>query len=70
MGQSDGGEGPDLTGFGSRQWLTAFISNPKHESFYGAHNDRMPAFGADGRLTADEIGLIADWLRGDWYVAP
>ncbi len=62
--------GPDLTGFGSRQWLTAFISNPKHESFYGAHNDRMPAFGADGRLTADEIGLIADWLRGDWYVAP
>ncbi len=70
MGQSDGGEGPDLTGFGSRQWLTAFISNPKHESFYGAHNDRMPAFGADGRLTADEIGLIADWLRGDGYVAP
>ena len=70
MGQSDGGEAPDLTGFGSRQWLTAFISNPKHESFYGEKNDRMPAFGADGRLTADEIGLIADWLRGDWYVAP
>jgi ubiquinol-cytochrome c reductase cytochrome b subunit len=70
LNKSDGGEAPDLTGFGSRQWLTAFISNPKHESFYGERNDRMPAFGADGRLTETEIGLIADWLRGDWYVAP
>jgi ubiquinol-cytochrome c reductase cytochrome b subunit len=70
LNKSDGGEAPDLTGFGSRQWLTAFISNPKHESFYGERNDRMPAFGADGRLTETEIGLISDWLRGDWYVAP
>jgi hypothetical protein len=21
-------------------------------------------------LNQDEIGLIADWLRGDWYRAP
>jgi ubiquinol-cytochrome c reductase cytochrome b subunit len=68
--QSDGGEAPDLTGYGSREWLTAFISNPKDPRFFGDRNDRMPAFGADGRLTADEIGLIADWLRGDWYTAP
>jgi ubiquinol-cytochrome c reductase cytochrome b subunit len=67
-GQTHGGEAPDLTGYGSRQWLTAFIGNPKHESFYGERNDRMPAFGADGRLTEAEIGLIADWLRGEWYV--
>jgi ubiquinol-cytochrome c reductase cytochrome b subunit len=68
LGQSDGGEAPDLTGYGSRAWLTDFISNPKHERFYGARNDRMPAFGADGRLTAEEIGLISDWIRGEWYV--
>jgi ubiquinol-cytochrome c reductase cytochrome b subunit len=67
QGHNDGGEAPDLTGYGSRQWLTAFIGNPKHESFYGARNDRMPAFGAEGRLTEAEIGLIADWLRGEWY---
>ena len=70
QGHSDGGEAPDLTGYGSRKWLTAFIGNPKHESFYGPRNDRMPAFGADGRLTAEEIGLLVDWLRGEWYVEP
>jgi ubiquinol-cytochrome c reductase cytochrome b subunit len=61
------GPGPDLTGYGSRDWLVAFISNSAHERFYGARNDRMPAFGAEKQLTDQEIGLIADWLRGDWY---
>ena len=66
---NDGGEGPSLTGYGSREWLTALISNPGHERFYGPRNDRMPAFGAEKQLTDLEIGLIADWLRGDWYEA-
>ena len=58
---------PDLTGWASRAWLTDFIHNPKHERFYGKRNDRMPAFGEDQVLDAKQIGLIADWLRGDWY---
>ena len=29
----------------------------------------MPAFARDGVLTDDEIGLLADWLRQDWYRA-
>jgi ubiquinol-cytochrome c reductase cytochrome b subunit len=57
---------PDLTGYGSREWLIAFISNPAHLRFYGRRNDRMPVFGEEGSLTAEEIGLLADWLRGDW----
>ena len=61
---------PDLTGYGSREWLTGIITSPKHERFYGKRNDRMPAFGDDKMLDAQAIGLIADWLRGDWYVAP
>ncbi len=61
---------PDLTGYGSRKWLISFISNPAHPDFYGNRNDRMPAFGADQILSAKEIGLIADWLRGAWYEAP
>jgi ubiquinol-cytochrome c reductase cytochrome b subunit len=64
----DGEEsGPDLTAYGSREWLVAFISNPEHERFYGERNDRMPAFGEEKSLTPQEIGLVADWLRGEWY---
>ena len=58
---------PDLTGYGSREWILGIITNPAHERFYGKRNDRMPAFGADQILDSRALGLIADWLRGDWY---
>ncbi len=64
----DSASGPDLTGWGSRAWLVKFLNNPAHPDFYGERNDHMPAFGEKGILTATEIGLLADWLRGDWYV--
>ena len=35
---------PDLTGYGSRDWLMAFIANPAADRFYGKNNDRMPDF--------------------------
>ena len=58
---------PDLTGYASRDWLVRLLQNPGHADFYGEHNDRMPAFGDKGILTPAEIGLLADWLRGEWY---
>jgi len=58
---------PDLTGYGSSDWLVEFISRPAHPRFYGKRNDRMPAFGEDKVLDDHAIRLIADWLRGDWY---
>ncbi len=58
---------PDLTGYGSREWLIRFISDPAAPEFYGERNDRMPSFGRQQILTEQQIGLIADWLRGDWY---
>ncbi len=61
------GSAPDLTGYGSREWLIDFIHNPEHPRFYGSRNDRMPAFGEEKQLTTQEIGLITDWLRGEWY---
>ncbi len=64
---SDDASGPDLTGYGSREWLIKFISNPAHADFYGKRNDRMPSFGADQILDEHAIGMIADWLRGFWY---
>ncbi len=59
--------GPDLTGYGSRAWLIGIINNPGHIRFYGKRNDRMPAFGDEKILDAQQIAMIADWLRGDWY---
>lgn len=61
---------PDLTGYGSREWLVKFLNNPGHPDFYSERNDRMPAFGEKQILSPQAIGLIADWLRGDWYEAP
>lgn len=57
----------DLTGYGSRDWLIRFISDPAHESLYGKRNDRMPAYGREGILTEAQIQMLADWLRGEWY---
>jgi ubiquinol-cytochrome c reductase cytochrome b subunit len=67
----DLGAAPDLTGYMSRQWMIDFISNPAAERFYGEKNDRMPAFAAHddpqlNQLDAKSLGLIVDWLRGDW----
>ncbi|HKQ37879.1 MAG TPA: cytochrome b N-terminal domain-containing protein, partial [Verrucomicrobiae bacterium] len=59
--------GPDLTGYGSREWLIGFISNPAHPKFYGKRNDRMPRFAEEKILDTKSIALIADWLREDWY---
>ncbi|HEY2837587.1 MAG TPA: c-type cytochrome, partial [Pirellulales bacterium] len=72
--QGDLGAAPDLGGYGSREWLLGMISDPKHERFYGEKNDRMPSF-AEGplpalhRLTANQLGLIVDFLRQDWHTA-
>ena len=66
------GSAPDITGWGSREWLVGIIADPTHERFYGDTNDRMPSFGkaeegAAPMLTRRQIEMIADWLRGDWY---
>ncbi|HYO26119.1 MAG TPA: cytochrome b N-terminal domain-containing protein [Lacipirellulaceae bacterium] len=70
-GDGDIGAAPDLTGYMSRQWMIDFISNPADERFYGDRNDRMPAFAPHddaqlNQLDAKSLGLIVDWLRGDW----
>ncbi|MDZ7781169.1 MAG: cytochrome b N-terminal domain-containing protein [Gemmatimonadota bacterium] len=66
-GEGEEDDGPDLTGWASREWVLRMVNNPAHPSLYGADNDRMPAFGEDGILTEREMGLLVDWLREDWY---
>lgn len=69
--EGDLGNAPDLTGYGSEEWLVELIANPEHERFYESSNDRMPAFHADpdapdsNLLTIEQIRMIARWLRGD-----
>ncbi len=70
----DLGSAPDLTGYGSRDWLIGIIRDPAHERFYPDTNDRMPAFAPEGepnpKLDPQSIELIADWLRGEWFEPP
>jgi ubiquinol-cytochrome c reductase cytochrome b subunit len=60
------GSAPDLTGYGSQEWIEGMIANPNAARFYGHIGDeqKMPAF--EGRLSPEEITLIAQWLRGEW----
>ncbi len=67
------GTAPDLTGYGSAEWLRAFLAEPSAPRFYGHKADEttgaMPNFGLGQhpRLSPEQIGILADWLRGDWY---
>jgi ubiquinol-cytochrome c reductase cytochrome b subunit len=56
--------GPNLNGYGSREWLIAFIRNPGDKRFYGARNV-MPAFDKS-RLSDRDLGMLVDWMRDEW----
>jgi ubiquinol-cytochrome c reductase cytochrome b subunit len=66
------GDAPNLTGYGSLEWTAGVIRNPAASRFYGKINDRMPAYASSASdpsqnaLTARQIELLADWLRGQW----
>ena len=57
------GSAPDLVGYGSRQWLIDFISDPSQTRFYGDKNAGMPAFGESKILTRKQIEILTDWIR-------
>jgi ubiquinol-cytochrome c reductase cytochrome b subunit len=69
------GLAPDLTGYGSYEWMLGLVSDPAHERFYGRQNDRMPSFALDlahpqnNNVSIRELSLIVDWLRGQYYRA-
>jgi mono/diheme cytochrome c family protein len=67
------GLAPDLTGYGSYEWMLGLVSDPEHERFYRMENDRMPSFAKnldrpeENNLSIRELSLIVDWLRGQYY---
>lgn len=64
------GSGPILTGYGGREWLKSFISDPSTEEFYGydgeGEKNAMPAFGET--LPEEELNLLVRWMIGDYYM--
>ena len=62
--------GPVLDGWGSRAWMLGMLHDPTDDRYYGEDNDRMPSFGVEEILTQEQMRLVVDWLREDWYVAP
>ena len=63
------GLAPDLTGYGSWQWMMGIVSDPAHRRFYGRENDRMPSFGQQQIPSDHEVSMVIDWLRKD-YIDP
>ena len=55
---------PDLNGYGSAEWLRAFVRDPGVARFYGRKNV-MPAFDAT-RLSDRDLGLLVQWIRREW----
>lgn len=67
------GLAPDLTGWGSYEWMMGLVSDPTDARFYRRENDRMPSFAKDlahpatHNVSLRELSLIVDWIRGDYY---
>ena len=72
--EGDLGAAPDLTGWGSREWIIGMVSDPNAERFYEvAEEQKMPAYHADSSeplMSPELIGLIADYLHGQWPEEP
>ena len=52
--------GPDLTEYGSREWLSGIIMDSSQPRFYGNQNSGMPKFAH--RLRSQELQLLTDWI--------
>ncbi len=67
------GLAPDLTSYGSYEWMMGLVADPTHERFYHKQNDRMPSFAKNldnphkNSVSIRELSLIVAWLRGDYY---
>ena len=65
LSEGSGAGFPTLSGYGGRQWLTSFVQNPAHDSFYGAENNLMPAF--ESSMSEKELKQLLDWMLGEYF---
>lgn len=65
---SDQGLAPELSGWGSREWIRAQIANPSSKTTYRDHaldaerKGHMPRF--DAEIRNEDMDLLATWLYG------
>jgi ubiquinol-cytochrome c reductase cytochrome b subunit len=74
-GKGTVGDAPELNGYGSPTWIAGIVANPADKHFYGKRNDRMPAYAAaadpaQNALNPEQIKMLTNWLRGEWYEEP
>jgi ubiquinol-cytochrome c reductase cytochrome b subunit len=60
-------EGPDMTGYGSRNWIIEQLRDPDAETQYGELND-MPSFADD--LDDNDMKMVAAYLRQERFKRP
>jgi ubiquinol-cytochrome c reductase cytochrome b subunit len=62
------GQGLNLTGYASSDWLKSFIKNPAAKDHYGfdAGHNGMPGF--EAQLTERELDLLVKWMLGDYLM--
>jgi len=56
---------PDLTGYGSTEWLKQMIATPQAVYAGDSGNNAMPAF--DEQLSEKELDLLARWLSLNYF---
>ena len=66
------GSAPELTGYGSPEWIAGIIRNPADRRFTASSTTACPPTPASSdpsqdTLSPEQIKLLADWLRGEWY---
>lgn len=55
------GAAPNLSGYGSDEWLRGFLRHPDDPLFYGSSNE-MPSYEPE-ELSDEELGAVITWLR-------
>ena len=67
------GDAPELTGYGSPEWIAGIIGNPADEAVLWQaqrpHARLRPSATdpAQNTLSSHQIEMLTDWLRGEWY---
>src|SRR5262249_21672886 len=64
VGEKGGNDAPDLTGWGTRAWLAAFLKNPKAPKKYGYEKSNFVTKGGVPKikLRDDEVRAVVEWI--------
>lgn len=64
LGSSGLAPAPELTGYGSEEWLRDFLLDPGAERHYGKRN-AMPSY--KDRMSEKDFDILLRWMRHRWY---